>query len=313
MSLPTSGLPRLAFGIAPPGTAHETASWAQRAEAAGMSSLWLYDVPGEWPDPYPCMALALQATRSLRVGPLVSTPALRPPGMLSLMAATLQRLSGGRFEVALGRGDAAVRSMGCEPCSVSELEAAAQAMRRPRGPAVRGPWLEGCETPVWLGTYGPLGLRAAGRSADGIVLQLTDVELVRWALELVAQGAREAGRNPSDVRVMVACAVSFAAEQQQRFEATRWFLDLVAPDLVRIGRRRDASSWSARVRASLEAWEREPSASTASGQLDLICLAGTRAVVRTRLQALAAVGVHEVCAYGMGDDEALLEAWSTLA
>lgn len=84
---------------------------AQAAEAAGFDSVWLMDhlaAPG-LPEA-DCLegftlATALAArTSRIRIGHLVLCDAFRHPALLAKMAATLDVISGGRFELGLGWG-----------------------------------------------------------------------------------------------------------------------------------------------------------------------------------------------------------------
>ena len=82
---------------------------ARRAEDAGFSILLLRDHFVEGPFPHqlaPLVALAAvaSATTTLRVGTLVISNDFHHPAVLAKEAATLDQLSGGRFELGLGAG-----------------------------------------------------------------------------------------------------------------------------------------------------------------------------------------------------------------
>jgi 5,10-methylenetetrahydromethanopterin reductase len=56
--------------------------------------------------------------------------------------------------------------------------------------------------PVWVAAAGPRALRAAGRHADGVFLRVgTHPANLRAAVYAVHEGARDAGRDPSTVRL----------------------------------------------------------------------------------------------------------------
>ena len=81
----------------------------RQAEAYGYSTFLIRDhfVPDYFGDqlaPMPALMLAAQATNQLRVGTLVLDNDYRHPVMLAKEAATLDLLSGGRFELGLGAG-----------------------------------------------------------------------------------------------------------------------------------------------------------------------------------------------------------------
>src|SRR6266702_6385171 len=82
---------------------------ARRAEAAGFSTLLVRDhfvaEPfGHQFAPFVTLAVVAESTRILRVGTLVIDNDYRHPAVLAKEAATLDLLSGGRFELGLGAG-----------------------------------------------------------------------------------------------------------------------------------------------------------------------------------------------------------------
>ncbi|MBA2634894.1 MAG: LLM class flavin-dependent oxidoreductase, partial [Chloroflexi bacterium] len=76
------------------------------AEAHGLDLVGIQDHPYQrrFLDTFSLIADLLARTTSLRFFPDVANLPLRPPAMLAKQAATLDRLSGGRFELGLGAG-----------------------------------------------------------------------------------------------------------------------------------------------------------------------------------------------------------------
>ncbi|GCE51394.1 putative F420-dependent oxidoreductase [Thermosporothrix hazakensis] len=77
---------------------------AKRAEQLGYSTLLLPDHIGIPLAPVPALLAAVEATSTLRVGSYVFNNDFRHPVMLAKEAATLDILSGGRFEFGIGAG-----------------------------------------------------------------------------------------------------------------------------------------------------------------------------------------------------------------
>jgi probable F420-dependent oxidoreductase len=77
---------------------------ARRAEALGYASLVIPDNLRYTLAPLPALAMAAAATRSLRLGTYVLANDLRHPVLLAKDVATLDLLSGGRFELGIGAG-----------------------------------------------------------------------------------------------------------------------------------------------------------------------------------------------------------------
>ena len=88
--------------------------WAN-AESSGFESCWLVDhfIPYDYPDRpitepmlecWVTLAALSQSTKRIRFGPLVSCNSYRPPQLLAKMAASLDCVSGGRLNFAIGAG-----------------------------------------------------------------------------------------------------------------------------------------------------------------------------------------------------------------
>jgi probable F420-dependent oxidoreductase len=88
-------------------TLASAADWialARKVEGLGFSTLNLPDHLAELPAPLPALAAAAVATTRLRVGTMVLNNDFRHPVLLAREAATLDVVSGGRFELGLGAG-----------------------------------------------------------------------------------------------------------------------------------------------------------------------------------------------------------------
>jgi probable F420-dependent oxidoreductase len=82
----------------------ELTSFARKAEAAGCSTFVLPDHLVEQYAVIPVLSMVAAATERLRVGSFVLNAGLRHPAVLAQDLATLDVLSGGRVEIALGAG-----------------------------------------------------------------------------------------------------------------------------------------------------------------------------------------------------------------
>jgi probable F420-dependent oxidoreductase len=98
---------RFRFGVIVPkaGSAKEFRDTARRAEALGYSTLFVPDHFVDHPlAPIPAIAMAAEATRTLRVGTLVLGNDYKHPVVLAREAATVDLLSEGRLELGIGAG-----------------------------------------------------------------------------------------------------------------------------------------------------------------------------------------------------------------
>jgi probable F420-dependent oxidoreductase len=112
------------------------ATLARRAESLGYDMLVMPDHLDHQLSPFAALAMAAAATTRLRVGAFVFANDYRHPLILAREAATLEFLSGGRFEMALGAGWMAgdYRRLGVAydppPLRVDRLEEAVPLIKR---------------------------------------------------------------------------------------------------------------------------------------------------------------------------------------
>jgi alkanesulfonate monooxygenase SsuD/methylene tetrahydromethanopterin reductase-like flavin-dependent oxidoreductase (luciferase family) len=71
-----------------------------------------------------------------------------------------------------------------------------------RGVRLDWPLGERPQVPVHLAALGPQMLRLAGSHADGAALNWCSPEQIAWSRERVAEGARKAGRDPSEIQIV---------------------------------------------------------------------------------------------------------------
>ena len=76
-----------------------------------------------------------------------------------------------------------------------------------------------------------MALAAAGRVADGIILQLADPDIIRWCMGFVRRAAEEAGRDPDAIQVMAA-SPAYVDEPERARDKVRWFPALVSNHVV---------------------------------------------------------------------------------
>lgn len=176
------------FGVVA-GRARSGAAWAataRRAEELGFDTLLVPDTRATFA-PFPALAAAAAVTSTLRVGTYVLSAPNRAPGLVAWEAATLQELTGGRFEFGIGGGrpDAAADAvtLGADFGTPSErLDRVAATIA-----AVRG--VENAP-PVLVAASRPRMLRLAAERADivalGLAPETTEPALARTVSQLRA-------------------------------------------------------------------------------------------------------------------------------
>jgi len=205
---------------------------SRQVEAGGFDYIWFFDSHIIWSDPYTQIAASMQHTERVRYGPLVTNPKVRDWSVAASVFATLNRMSGGRMDMAIGRGDSSMRVMGKKPATLATLIQSVEAIRT----MVSGDsytydgspnpvfmdWTEGHELPVWIAAYGPKALKVAGEHGDGLIIQLADPGLCQWFAEQAKAGGEAAGRDMSDFRVL-SCAPVWIGDVEKGVQQTSWF------------------------------------------------------------------------------------------
>jgi len=213
-----------------------TVALARQAEAAGFSYCWTFDSHVLWKECYTMLALIAASTRKVHFGPLVTNPAVRDITVTASALATLNVISGGRAECAIGRGDSSRRVLGRKPTTVERMMEAVEQIRTLAegghldydGVDTSFPWANPEQKlPIWIAGYGPRVLHAAGAHADGIVLQIAYPFLIQWFVEQTRKGAEEAGRDPTRIKFMSAAPVWVSKDKAQGRAQVRWFPAMV--------------------------------------------------------------------------------------
>jgi probable F420-dependent oxidoreductase len=228
------------FTLKPDHHSSRSVELARRAEANGFGHGWLFDSHVIWRDPYPLLTLIGGATEGLRLGTCVTNPATRDITVTASALATLNEITGGRMDLGIGRGDSAQRVMGKKPTTVAYMEECCRVVRaltagekiEVEGTEIQMPWATQGPVPIWVAGYGPMALAAAGRVADGIILQLADPDIIRWCMGFVRRGAEEAGRDPDAIEVMAASAAYISDDVEACRDRVRWFPALVSNHVV---------------------------------------------------------------------------------
>jgi alkanesulfonate monooxygenase SsuD/methylene tetrahydromethanopterin reductase-like flavin-dependent oxidoreductase (luciferase family) len=217
--------PQFGIFLVPDGEdAQRTVERAVSAEQLGLDLIGVQDHPYQrrFLDTFSLLAFIAARTSKLRLVPDVANLPLRLPAVLAKAAATIDVLSGGRFELGLGAGAFwdAIEAMGGPRRSAKEsvdaLEEAIEIIRLTwsgeRSVAFEGEHyrVKGFKpgpqpahpVGIWLGAYGPRMVRLVGRAADGWLPSVPRLPLdeVPSRQKAIDEAARQAGRDPSDIR-----------------------------------------------------------------------------------------------------------------
>jgi probable F420-dependent oxidoreductase len=226
-------------------------SLVKQAEEAGFTHCWFYDSHVLWRECYPAIAMCMEHTSKMSFGPCVTNPNSRDWSVAASLFASLALQSNGRFHIGLGRGDSAMRVMGKKPAKlarVAEFTTKVKAMVRGEEvnygespEAVKFPWANGYELPVYIGAYGPKALKTAGEYGDGVVLQIAEPQLVKWFAEQAIDAGKAAGRDMSNYQV-IASAPAYVGDMDYCIEQTKWFPAMVGNHVADIVEKYGADS-----------------------------------------------------------------------
>ncbi|MGH9580765.1 MAG: TIGR03842 family LLM class F420-dependent oxidoreductase [Terriglobales bacterium] len=300
----------------------------RQAEAAGFGYGWIFDSHVLWKDPYPLLTLMATNTRKMRLGPCVTNPRVRDLTVTASLLATLNIISGGRMDLGIGRGDSSRRVLGKKPTTVAYLGEFVQEFRdltAGREVAYDGQptsltWATGAP-PVWIAGYGPKVLNLAGKTADGIILQFADPDLISWCLDFVREGAEEAGRDFASIEVMAAAPVWVSSDLNTARERVRWFPALVSNHIIDLISRykpedlppaltsfvRDRGGYDYKHHCVVGS---DNAGFVSDEVVDRFCLVGPAAAHLEKLHALKKAGVTQFNIYLMcGDEEDTLTVY----
>ena len=313
----------LSFGVTfmldPP--VSRTVDWSKRAEEVGFDYVWAWDSHVLWQEFYTTFTLIAANTSRVRMGPCVTNPATRDVTVSASAMATLQEISGGRMDVGMGRGDSARRVIGKPPVTVAHMEQAVRLMKDLaegrevdyEGTPLQLKWSQGHRLPVWIAAYGPKALRACGRIADGLIMQLADPYILEWALRYVREGAEEAGRRFEDIQVQVAAPAYVTDDVAKAREQVRWFPALVSNHVVDLVNKYATSDLPQALTDYIKAREgydytdhgrtgAEHAEFVPDDVVDRFCVLGTADECIAKLKELQAIGMTQFNIYTMQED-----------
>jgi alkanesulfonate monooxygenase SsuD/methylene tetrahydromethanopterin reductase-like flavin-dependent oxidoreductase (luciferase family) len=216
------------FGISVVPTAADlvqTRTTVSLADTLGLDLVGIQDHPYQWRflDTWALMADLLARTTRVRIFPDVANLPMRAPAMIAKEAASLDVLSGGRFELGIGAGAfwEAIQAMGgpsrTPPEAFVAFEEALRIIRlfwsgertinfAGRFYSVHG--LHPGPAPahhigIWIGAYKPRMLRLIGRFANGWIpplLSYAPPEGMPVMQHSIDEAAQAEGRAPRDIR-----------------------------------------------------------------------------------------------------------------
>jgi len=294
------------------GDARELVRLAVLGEQAGFDYVWFpHDtfMGNTW---VITSAVAMQTSR-IRIGSVGTNPYTTNPAEIATYIATLDDLSRGRAVLGLGIHTAMmVEWTGIDASSYMNCTREAtdiiRGLLRGEVVAYQGEafqWTEQCylrfkpyreEIPIYVCAFGPEYLALSGAIGDGSLPMITPPESAAYMVSAIAKGAREAGRNLSEVDISGCGWLSLARDRGAATDVLRKMVSyfgpyLEAPALATIGLTPEDFS---DIRQLVETGQYDKAASLVTDQMADLAIRGTPDDVIRRIEALAGMGITQV-------------------
>ena len=282
---------------------------ARTAEAAGFDQLWVSNDLFLRSAPVILAAVA-HATHRIELGTGILNPHTIHPAELAMLAATLDELSGDRFNLGLGAGAADFLAwVGlADPQPARTMRETIDGLRRllsGQPLAEGGRFLRGSAeaylrfrpsrmTPIYVGAMGPRLLAVAGELADGVLPLLLPPEHYFTVRPLIEAGVRlrDPARGPLDLAacVWVSVAEDEGAARRALAEKVAYYGQALG-DLIhaRLGVTREA--FAPITRAAMAENDLARAAAMVTDQMLAIGVVGPPEAVVERLRPLVEAGV----------------------
>ena len=219
----------------PHDAALRTIEQARLADAAGIATFWVSEDPDGW-DAMAILAAAAVQTERIRLATSVVNPFYRHPSLIAASISTIDRLSGGRARLGLGRGQTEWygTALGMDVSApLARLEETIGLLRQWWSPgheaASHGPFsVQGWRRsfgpiqphpPIYLAAAGKNAVSLAGRVADGIIFNdLASVQSISTIIQATREAARDAGRDATALAFIARPRIVVTDDPEREYE-----------------------------------------------------------------------------------------------
>ncbi|MBM3596608.1 MAG: LLM class flavin-dependent oxidoreductase [Alphaproteobacteria bacterium] len=302
----------LAFSFPPAIDPRRFAEVIARAEGWGFDMAYTPD-QGFFRDPFVALTYAAARTSRIALGLGVVNPYTRHPVQIARAAATLSEACDGRFVLGLGAGERAnlrdklgapqgpfLAALRDTITVIRDLFAGKEISLETPVFSLKGVKLDfpvARPMPLYIATTDPQGYRLVGELADGIILgDMGDPQAVRWALGLVAEGARAAGRKPEDIAVVGWITTIVTENMVPVKDKLRRIIAMAARGMHKETRRALAidEATVAKIRLLLDGGATVGSDVLADAMLDRMAIVGPPGLCLERIHVLREAGVTQL-------------------
>jgi alkanesulfonate monooxygenase SsuD/methylene tetrahydromethanopterin reductase-like flavin-dependent oxidoreductase (luciferase family) len=191
--------------------------FAQQSAELGYERFWLTEESGK--EAFALLAVLAREAPGIALGTSIVNFYSRTPTLLAMATRTIWDLSRGRFALGVGTGGVGFMVRGHGTGIPRPIARARESLRIIRGLltekrfSYEGEWFqvkdfhlrEGpieSKVPIYLAALGPQMVRLAAREFDGFIMNWPTAEAVAEYRGIVRKAAEEAGRDPSQVRIL---------------------------------------------------------------------------------------------------------------
>ena len=233
-------------------TPQQITELGQTAEKFGIRAIWTANYFAHW-DGFLSLASLAVSTQKILMGPLAVSPFEMHPLKIANTLLTLNELSKGRAQIAMGAGEGNLEAMALEKPQkvVLAIREAIEIVRGAGHGALRGgykgeifnvnlpcayDWLTQAPPKVYGTAYRPMMMRMEARVADGCYIGCTPPEVAEPAMEHVRTGLGRRDDVPEDFRVNTFWGWHIKEDREAAYAESRrelpWRARLLDPTMI---------------------------------------------------------------------------------
>ena len=220
---------------------------AKMADAYGAEAIGTYDTAFIGGDAYVRTTLLALASSRARVGLRPTNPLTREPQVMASFLASIDSLTGGRAFMDIASGDSGVLNIGLRVASRARIEDYVRCVRdliakgegAYQGRSQRVRWSSTAvrpRVPISICAEGPKMLHLGGRIGDGVIAGTGLLpEVIQGTIARIQAGAREAGRDPTDVDIWFTTRTSLDEDSEKAVQNVKASVSSILNHSMRFG------------------------------------------------------------------------------
>jgi 5,10-methylenetetrahydromethanopterin reductase len=207
----------------------------EETEALGYDQLWISNEKF-FRDMYVVAGVAAERTRRIQIGTFVVDPYTHHPALTAMSLATLDAVSGGRAILGIGAGGTGLPVIGVQrtkpPQAIKEAVQVIRELWAGKTVDFEGQVIH-CRNgrlnvppehsiPVIVDSRGDKVLQMGGEIGDGVMIATyAEPSGIRYAMSMIEKGARRAGRELKDVRIISRVDAAVALDRRAAIDAVK--------------------------------------------------------------------------------------------